>query len=255
MRIASALRAELRAAGAAVALLTCLPLPARPGFDGDDVGRAAPFFPLVGTALGAGVAGAATLLAGPCPELVAAGLALALGVVITGAIHFDGLADTADALAAGSRERALAIMRDSCVGVYGVTALVLLVVVEAGALAALGARGEVLSAAAAFGLARAVAPALACVSPYARAYARESGLGASLAARGRARAAVGVLVAAAVAVIFAGERATLALAAAGVCWAGAFVICRRRFGGVTGDTLGATIVLTEAACLTVAASA
>jgi adenosylcobinamide-GDP ribazoletransferase len=251
MRIASTLRAELRAAGAAVAFLTCLPMPARPGFDGDDLGRAAPFFPLVGTALGAGVAGAAALLAGPCPELVAGGVALALGAAITGAIHLDGLADTADALGGPSRERALAIMRDSRVGAYGVTALVLVLVVEAAALAALGAREQVLAAAAAFGLARAVAPALACVSPS----ARETGLGRSLAARGRTRAAVGVLVAATIAVALAGDRAAGAFAAAGACWAVALILCRRRFGGVTGDTLGAAIVVTEAACLTVAASA
>jgi adenosylcobinamide-GDP ribazoletransferase len=250
MRIRRALRAELRAAGAAVAFLTRLPLPARAGFNRHDLGRAAPFFPLVGAALGAGVAGAAALLAGPCPELVAAGVALTLGAMITGAIHLDGLADTADALGAGSRERALAIMRDPRVGSYGVTALVLLLVIEVAALAALANRDEVLVPAAAFGLARAVAPAIACISPY----ARDTGLGGALAGRGRARAAVGALVAVAFAVVLAGERAPGAVATAGLCWAGALVLCRRRFGGVTGDTLGAAIVLTEAACLTVAAS-
>jgi adenosylcobinamide-GDP ribazoletransferase len=251
MRIASALRTELRAAGAAVAFLTCVPVPAAGGFGGDDLGRAAPFFPLVGAALGSGVAGAAALLAGPCPGLVAAGVALVVGALSTGAIHLDGLADTADALGAGSRERALAIMRDPRVGSYGVTALVLVLVVETAALATLGARGEVLLPIAAFGLSRAVAPALACVLPY----ARDAGLGGSLAGRGRTRAAVGVLVAVAVAVILAGAGAAGPITAGVVCWAGAVVLCRQRFGGVTGDTLGAAIVLTEAACLGVAASA
>src|SRR6187200_1791746 len=112
MRAADAARAEVRATGAALSFLTRLPIGARLGAGAEDLGRAGPAFPLVGAPLGAAVGGVASVLEGPCPALVAASVALALGAIATGAIHLDGLADTADALGAASREQALGIMRD-----------------------------------------------------------------------------------------------------------------------------------------------
>src|SRR3954471_5144806 len=85
--------------------------------------RGAVFFPLVGALLGLG-AGAIRVYA-PLPPSIAALLALAFLVIITGALHEDGLADVADAFRAGrSPERIQAILKDSRIGVYGAVALV-----------------------------------------------------------------------------------------------------------------------------------
>jgi adenosylcobinamide-GDP ribazoletransferase len=251
MPVAGRLRAEARAGGAAVAFLTRLPADRLITANASDLARAAPAFPVVGAALGAAVGAAASLLAGPCPPAVAAGVALALGAIATGGIHLDGLADTADALGARSREQALAIMRDPRIGSYGASALVLGLLVEAGALASLAERGAVVPAMAAFGLSRAVAPVLASLLPYARPGA---GLAQSLARASRIRAGVGALVACTLVAALEPSQAPLLIAAAVACCAAAWVLCRRRFGGVTGDTLGAAIVVTEATCLVIAAS-
>src|SRR5689334_3067727 len=130
----------VRAAAAAVAFLTRLPVGRLAELDGEDVGRGAPLFPLVGGALGAAVGGLAALLHGPLPALPAAAVAITAGTLLTGALHLDALADTADALGGDSRERALEIMRDHAIGAFGATALALDLLVKVTALAALLAR-------------------------------------------------------------------------------------------------------------------
>src|SRR5947207_11706745 len=100
---------------AAIAFLTRIPI----GGGTSDVAGGAVLFPLVGAALGAAVGGTAYGLARILPSFAAAGIALALDALLTGALHLDGLADTADALGAGSREGALAIMRDHAIGTSG----------------------------------------------------------------------------------------------------------------------------------------
>src|SRR5581483_6204617 len=118
-----------RAALAAVAFLTRVPVGRVVELDGADVARGAALFPLVGaTAFG---------LARVVPSLAAAGIALAVGALLTGALHLDGLADTADSLGAHTRERALEIMRDHAIGAYGAAAVALDLLVKAAALAAL----------------------------------------------------------------------------------------------------------------------
>ncbi|HEV8249009.1 MAG TPA: adenosylcobinamide-GDP ribazoletransferase [Gaiellaceae bacterium] len=239
-----------RAAAAAVAFLTIVPLGRVIVLGPDDVARGAALFPLVGAAVGAAMGGVATGLAGPLPPLAAAALALAAGAVLTGAMHLDALADSADALGARSRAAALEIMRDPRIGPFGVLALTLDVLTKAVALAALtAAGGAVLPAIAAGAAARATAPVLAVALPAARA----DGSGAELARRGglgvAATAAAIGLVVAAVASGWAGVAifATAALVAGGVA-----VAARRRFGGATGDVLGAAVELAETAGLLVA---
>jgi adenosylcobinamide-GDP ribazoletransferase len=249
MPVARAVHTELRGAAAALAFLTRLPVGALVPVGATDLARSAPAFPVVGAALGAVVAGSATLLAGPCPPLVAAAGALAVGVTATGAIHLDALADTADALGARARDRALEVMRDPRIGAYGGIAIALVLIVEAGALAA--PDGSVASVVAAFALSRAVAPGVACVLPYARPGA---GLGRSLTDTGKRRAIAAAAVGAAIAWALAPSRVLALVCAAGLCWLAAVAVCHRSFGGVTGDTLGATVALTEAICLAVAVS-
>jgi adenosylcobinamide-GDP ribazoletransferase len=238
-----------RAALAAVTFLTRLPVGGAVRLDAGDLARGAVFFPLVGAGTGAAVGGAAFGLARVLPALAAGGLALALGAVLTGALHLDGLADTADALGGGTREAALAIMRDHRIGAYGASALALDLIVKAASLAALAPHARVVVYALAAGaLSRAVPVVLAAVLPG----ARDDGLAASFrVSTSRAAAAVAV----AIALSFAtGLRDGPVLVDVGAfVAAGLGVAFRRRFGGVTGDLLGAATELVETAVLVAAA--
>ena len=243
----------VRAAAGALAFLTRVPLGARLPLDAADVARGAPFFPLVGAAAGAATAGTLVLLAGALGPLLAAALALAAGTLLTGAMHLDALADTADAHGAPTRARALEIMRDHATGAYGTAAIALDLVIRVAALAELatgnGWRGIVAAAA----LARAVPLALACSLPYARGEA--AGLGRMLTdLLTRRRAAAGIAAAVAIAALLLGLGTLPLLAIAVAATAYLRRAFRRRFGGVTGDTLGASIEVAETLMLVLAAA-
>src|SRR5437588_5873798 len=149
---------ELRALAAALSFLTRVPVGRWIDLDGNDVARAGAVFPVVGAGVGAAVGGTTAALAEPLSPLLAAGLALAAGAVLTGALHLDALADTADALGARTRERALEIMREHTIGSYGAVALVLDLILKAGALASLPAPGELLRVAIVAGAVSRAAP-------------------------------------------------------------------------------------------------
>jgi adenosylcobinamide-GDP ribazoletransferase len=227
---------------AASAFLTRVPV----GGASYDIGAGAALFPVVGACVGAAVGGTAYGLAHVVPALVAAGAALAVGVLLTGALHLDGLADTADALGARSREAALAVMRDHAIGTYGTVALVLDLLVKAAALAALAGRSRVvLEALAAGALSRAVPVVLGLLLPD----VRRDGAGAAFHVTPRA-AVVAVVLAAALAIP--ADPLLIAVAAGAALLLGAW--SRRRFGGRTGDTLGAATELAETAVLVAAAA-
>jgi adenosylcobinamide-GDP ribazoletransferase len=227
---------------AASAFLTRVPV----GGASYDIGAGAALFPVVGAGVGAAVGGTAYGLAHVVPALVAAGAALAVGALLTGALHLDGLADTADALGARSREAALAIMRDHAIGTYGTVALVLDLLVKAAALAALAGRSRVvLEALAAGALSRAVPVVLGLLLPD----VRRDGAGAAFRVTPRA-AVLAVVLAAALAIP--ADPLLIAVAAGAALLLGAW--SRRRFGGRTGDTLGAATELAETAVLVAAAA-
>jgi adenosylcobinamide-GDP ribazoletransferase len=108
--------AELRGLAAAIAFLTRVPVGRRIQLEAADVARGGAVFPLVGAGIGAAVGGVVQALSGPLTAPLAAVLGLAVGAVLTGALHLDALADSADALGAATRERALEIMRDHAIG-------------------------------------------------------------------------------------------------------------------------------------------
>lgn len=110
----------------AIQFLTRLPTPAVTDFKPDDLARAAVWFPLVGLLIGALLAGAVGL-GGRVDPWLGALLGLLVWVGVTGALHLDGLADLADALGAahGNRDRLLTVLADPHLGVFGVTALVM----------------------------------------------------------------------------------------------------------------------------------
>jgi adenosylcobinamide-GDP ribazoletransferase len=215
-----------------------------------DVSRGGALFPLVGAGIGAVVGGIANGLAGPLTATLAAVLGLAAGAVLTGALHLDALADTADALGAQTRERALEIMRDHAVGAYGAIALVLALAAKISALAALAGRGDALRFAVCAASAARVGPVvLSAALPYARA---QGGIGRALGATGWIRSALAVAVAAAFCVGLAGSDGVVVLAVVAGVVVAAGVGARRWLGGITGDVLGATAELSEVAALVAA---
>src|SRR3954466_13379625 len=125
-------------AGATLALALLTILPVRPRGDAAALGTAAAWFPLVGALVGL-VAGGAWVAAEPTLGAgVAGALAVVVMVVLTGALHQDGLADCADGLGVrGDRTLRLAVMRDSATGAFGTTALVAWGLLLASALAPL----------------------------------------------------------------------------------------------------------------------
>ncbi|NYF80043.1 adenosylcobinamide-GDP ribazoletransferase [Granulicella arctica] len=109
----------------AVQFLTRIPVPPQPYEDGS-LSRAVKFFPLAGIVVGGSAALLHLLLAPHLPRLVTASLVLLYLVLVTGCLHEDGLADAADGFGGGtSREQILLILRDSRIGSYGGTALIL----------------------------------------------------------------------------------------------------------------------------------
>jgi adenosylcobinamide-GDP ribazoletransferase len=208
-----------------------------------DLATVVVWFPVVGALIGAAVGGIAAGLWHVVPSGVAGAVAVLAGVLITGAFHEDGLADTADAIAGGTTlERRLEILEDPRHGSYGVAALCGSIVLRVVALAALGPAAVFAGAVAAHALARGAAVATMGVAPVARGH----GLGAGYARRvGPRRAAAGAAVALAIAGAatgwWAGPLALAAVVAAGAVW----WLAGRALGGITGDVLGAIEQIAE----------
>jgi adenosylcobinamide-GDP ribazoletransferase len=208
--------------------------------------------PLVGAAVGSVSAGVFALAASvELPPLVTAALVLGVSVGLTGALHEDGLADSADGLGGGTtRERTLEIMKDSRIGTYGALALLLSTLVRAGAIAALdpGAWFAVIQV---HVWARVGPVWLLCVEPYVndRTDAKSQGFFETRAVHVLTALGWGALA------------ATLALVLGGLAWPSVLAMAlapligtsflrrlfRRRVGGVTGDLLGAAEQLGEVA--------
>ncbi len=220
-----------------------------------DFGRIGWAAPLVGAlvgGLGALVFGGARALS--LPSRLAAGLAVAIQVAATGALHEDGLADVADGFG-GGRDRAakLAILRDSRIGTYGAAALILLFVVRIDAIAALsrpnaGFAAAALVLAGAASRAGALAP-LALLDP-----ARTEGAGAGAGGL-RARALLPVAATLAIVAMATGlaaldvVRALFACVCAAGAVAGVVALARRQIGGQTGDVCGAAAAFAETTTL------
>ena len=230
---------------AALRLLTRLPVP-EPAADGDRARLEADalfWFPVVGLLLGGLLwGGQALLVQVHAPGLLQAALLLMAWVVLTGALHLDGLSDTADAWLGGlgDRERTLAIMKDPCAGPAGVVAVVLVLLLKFAALTA--APGLFLLLAVFLG--RVVLVLLFVTTPY----VRPGGMGERLAASDR-KALVGVAVTVAPLLLLWPVPTALALILAGLVFVYQRQRLIRRLGGTTGDTAGAMVEWTEAAII------
>lgn len=235
---------------AALGLLSRLPVPV----DGDHAmargARAAWAWPLVGVVVAALAAliGSGAMALGLTPALAAA-LGLGAGIAVTGALHEDGLADSADGLWGGwDRDRRLAIMSDSRIGTYGVLALGLSLLLRWSALTTLAGAGWLWPALLAAGvLSRAAMVVPMSVLPP----ARPAGLSASAGRPEGATTLIAVALGAVIAALAAGIAVLPACAAVGAVVFGWCLIAKARIGGQTGDILGATQQLSEIAVLLV----
>lgn len=207
------------------------------------IGVSIPWFPAVGAMIGMAVGGVYVgLRALDTPALVASSFAVLGGIVLTGALHEDGLADTADALAARDPESALAIMADPAHGTYGVVSLIASVLTRVAALAAVSPLTGLFIAALANMVGRGSAVGLMAASRR----ARGTGLGATYVDRTRRSLAIVGITPALVLVIGAARWAGLvAILAAVAITAASGASAHRRFTGVTGDVIGAVEQLTE----------
>jgi adenosylcobinamide-GDP ribazoletransferase len=241
---------SLRAAAAAVTFLTRIPV-GRIVLGADDVAHGAVLFPVVGAGIGAAVGGVLVGLDGELTVLLAAAVAVTFEALLTGAIHLDALADTADGLGAGTRERALEVMRDPMTGSFGTVAVALDLLVKVAALAAVASDSRaVLAVLAAFALGRAAPLALGLALPYAR---PGSGSGLVLTERAaRATLVIGLVLALGLAVVVLGLRGLALAAGAGLACLAVGLVARQRLGGVTGDVLGASVELATTAALVAA---
>jgi adenosylcobinamide-GDP ribazoletransferase len=242
--------ASLRAAAGALSFLTLVPVGRLVALEGRDVARGLVFFPVVGGGVGALSGGVAVELHPWLPAFTAAGVALAVAVLVTGALHVDALADTFDAAGGRGRERALEIMRDSRLGTFGASAVALDLLLKAGAIAALLTRGGTVPALIAAGaLSRAASPPLAALLPYPRS---GPGPGSVLTGAPRLQAAVGVGLGIAIAALAVGSDALWLCTAAGVVALVLGIVYRGWLGGATGDCLGAVTEICETTMLIVA---
>jgi adenosylcobinamide-GDP ribazoletransferase len=227
--------------------LTRLPIPGGRQVTPQDIGRATAAFPVVGAGVGAVAALAARLFFPALPALLSAVLVVGVLVVLTGALHLDGLADTCDGFGGGDApEEILRIMREPTIGAFGTVALFMALAIKTTAIMALleSPDGIVRVLIVAGALSRWAPVALSFALPYAR---PSGGLGASVADHtGRMEIAVASVLAAGAALGLMGLRGAVLCGVVALITAAAGWLFRRRIGGITGDTLGAATECAEA---------
>ena len=205
--------------------------------DEPNLADAAIAFPLVGLLIGIFTATIWFIAASLLPSLVAAGLAIAGGILITGALHEDGLCDCADGLFGGStKAKALEIMRDSRIGVYGATALIMTIGLRWTALASV----SVGYGAAALIIAHMAGRAAIIIALHFGSYVRTKGLGSSVASGVEINDFLMTMVITGLLALLVGQWQGLLAAAIAMAMAAlAFAWLQKRIGGYTGDGLGA----------------
>jgi adenosylcobinamide-GDP ribazoletransferase len=240
----------------AVTLLTAIPLPgARSGAPSRrTAGAAMAWAPAVGLLLGGAAAAVLELAArwGHSGPLLAAVLAVATLAASSRALHLDGLADTADGL--GSRRPAgpaLAIMKRSDIGPFGVVTLVLMLGIQVTALAQAQALGRGAPAVIAAAVTGRLALPWACRRGVPA--ARGTGMGALVAGTVSPAIPVVLTVAVLAAAFPLGIMVAVGVAAGLAVSLALTALAVRRFGGITGDVLGALVEVATAACLLVTA--
>ena len=228
----------------ALQFLTILPVKIKTPVADQDMGRSLLYYPLVGLILAITVIAFGWLL-NDQSDLVSAALVLGLWVLLTGGLHLDGLADSADAWLGGigDKARTLAIMKDPACGPIAVITLVLVLLVKFVMLNELIAHDDWIAIMLAISLARTAMPLLFLSTPY----VREGGIAAIMINhQPRAASKVMILIVAAITIFLSGIALLLINFVI-------FLVLRywmqQRLGGTTGDTAGAMVELLETAIL------
>ncbi len=229
---------------AALQFLTRLPIRLR---SAPDLAGSVPWFPVAGALIGTAVGGVAAALLEVVPASVAAAVAVVVGVMITGAFHEDGLADTADAMGGSTPERRREILKDSRHGSYGVAAMCSTIVVRVVCVASLGPAAAFAGLVAAHTLGRGAAVAVMAIAPN---DPTEGLSGEYTRLLSPSRAALGVTASIGLATVAVGWWVVPLTAAAFGALLVSFV-ARRAFGGVSGDILGAVEQVAECLVLVV----
>jgi adenosylcobinamide-GDP ribazoletransferase len=239
--------AEIRLLLTAMQYFTRIRVPAWVGHAPERLTGAVRYFPAIGLIIGASGAAVMWLAALVLPAPLPAILSTAVTLLMTGAIHEDGLADTADGLGGGAtRERALEIMKDPRVGVFGAIALMLMLLLKIATLSLM----PLLTAMAALVAAHAFSRFCAVLVIFASRYVGSADR--SRAAPVVEQVKIGDVIVAALfglpALALCGPRVLVAILVALMSVALLTRWCMRRIGGYTGDTLGATQQLAEIGC-------
>lgn len=247
---------ELRLFLTAVQFFTRIPVPAWVGHSAQQLSQAARYFPLTGIVVGAICAAVLLIAAQVLPLTLAVGLSMTMSILITGAFHEDGLSDFADGLGGGfTREKALAIMKDSRIGTYGAIALVLVLLLKYQSLLAIcGTHSQLYAAAAliaAHGFSRLMAASLMLTQNYIR---DDDSARAKPAAQQISRTSFTIALLTGIAplglILAAGAHGFNIFAAIAAALLMRIYLAwrlQKRLGGYTGDCLGAVQQLTELA--------
>jgi adenosylcobinamide-GDP ribazoletransferase len=209
-----------------------------------------PWFPVVGAALGLVLGGVWHVAADVWPAPVAASVVVALDLLLTGMLHFDGLIDAADGLLPHlDRDRRLDVMASPGAGAFGVTAAVAVLLLRWSVLAT--SAPDALLLAGVWAMSRTVMAVGASALPY----ARDAGLASPfVGGRPAPPASAGATIAIALAVVADGIGGVVTIAAGVAGGIGVLLLARQRVGGFTGDVLGAAGVVAETCSLLVASA-
>lgn len=237
----------------AIRTLSVLPVPGR---DAERMSSSLPWFPIVGFILGSICYAVAMLMEFVTKNIWPEGTAIIViscGILLTRAIHMDGLADWADGFGGNrDKQKILAIMKDSHIGVFGAISLVIIVLVKWIALTRLIASDMSVYIIASYIVSRTMQVELTASLPYARA---EGGTAAPFVnGAGFLHRFLALCSALVVLVVLYGT--TIGIAALCIGWVVCRMFgwhCRRRVGGVTGDLLGACSEITETIILFIGA--
>ena len=215
-----------------------------------NIGRSLLYYPLVGLIIGALLATLGWLL-NSAPTLIVAALLVTAWVIVTGGLHLDGLADSADAWIGGmgDQEKTLVIMKDPACGPTGVAAILLIILLKFTALHTLLITDNWTALFLAVIIGRMLLPVLLLATPYVRC----NGLGFTLSTYQPKRMSITVIaVTTALILLITGFYGLWLLISAIILFVMLRYLMLRRIGGTTGDTAGALVEISETAILLIA---
>lgn len=232
----------------ALQFLTRLPVTSHDLYTPERMAASVRYYPLVGLLVGGLSAAVLWFTSLAFPNELAVLFAIAAGLLITGAFHEDGLADTFDGIGGGqTRERALVIMKDSRLGTYGTLALIIVLALKAASLMVLPVSLVIAALIVAYSLSRLSSVLVIATSRY----VRDEGIGKPVSGGiSRSGLVVSILTGAGALVLFyslTGSPVALIFACCGLI-AGHILMrlfFERKLGGYTGDTLGAVQQVSE----------